>query len=297
MLKNRKIQLLILIVLLIIVTTFFIIKNVIYKPKAKNSKEQYNNIKSNNIETTNVVEKSVTSKEDLLKNINYAEKEIKEDELLNKLKNLEIYAIEFKEENNVNTSIVELCLQYIRKDKYNSDAWKITAGNINEEFVKYVNEKSKELSNYNFQNAKIPNANIDFVHMCASLNAIIYNSKIIPSEYSGWAGDLVTLMGQIIKYDENKTNNELIKYGNSLIGANSTNTLFNEKDNQELIQKTLNDLKNNEAEISKETLSHYGKGMTQSKGNDQSSIRIFNYKDTYRLKFSYDSNLNLEKFI
>ena len=33
-------------------------------------------------------------------------------------------------------------------------------------------------------------------------------------------------------------------------------TLFNEKDNQELIQKTLNDLKNNEAEISKETLSH-----------------------------------------
>lgn len=73
-------------------------------------------------------------------------------------------------------------------------------------------------------------------------------------------------------------------------------TLFNEKDNQELIQKTLNDLKNNEAEISKETLSHYGKGMTQSKGNDQSSIRIFNYKDTYRLKFSYDSNLNLEKF-
>ena len=57
MLKNRKIQLLILIVLLIIVTTFFIIKNVIYKPKAKNSKEQYNNIKSNNIETTNVVEK------------------------------------------------------------------------------------------------------------------------------------------------------------------------------------------------------------------------------------------------
>ena len=73
--------------------------------------------------------------------------------------------------------------------------------------------------------------------------------------------------------------------------------LFNEKDNQKLIQKTLNDLKNNEAEISKETLSHYGKGMTQSKGNDQSSIRIFNYKDTYRLKFSYDSNLNLEKFI
>ena len=73
-------------------------------------------------------------------------------------------------------------------------------------------------------------------------------------------------------------------------------TLFNEKDNQELIQKTLNDLKNNEAEITKETLSHYGKGMTQSKGNDQSSIRIFNYKDTYRLKFSYDSNLNLEKF-
>ncbi len=74
-------------------------------------------------------------------------------------------------------------------------------------------------------------------------------------------------------------------------------TLFNGKDNQELIQKTLDDLKNNENELTKETLSHYGKGMTQSKGNDQSSMRVFNYKDTYRLKLSYDSKLKIEKFI
>lgn len=74
-------------------------------------------------------------------------------------------------------------------------------------------------------------------------------------------------------------------------------TLFNGKDNQELIQKTLDDLKNNEDELTKETLSHYGKGMTQSKGNDQSSMRVFNYKDTYRLKLSYDSKLKIEKFI
>ena len=65
-------------------------------------------------------------------------------------------------------------------------------------------------------------------------------------------------------------------------------TIFNGKDNQELIQKTLADLKNSEEELTKETLSHYGKGMTQSKGNNQSSIRVFNYKDTYRLKLSYE---------
>lgn len=74
-------------------------------------------------------------------------------------------------------------------------------------------------------------------------------------------------------------------------------TIFNGKDNQELIQKTLADLKNSEEELTKETLSHYGKGMTQSKGNNQSSIRVFNYKDTYRLKLSYDTKLKIEKFI
>lgn len=73
--------------------------------------------------------------------------------------------------------------------------------------------------------------------------------------------------------------------------------LFNNEDHKELIQKTLDDLKNNEKEISKETLSHYGKSMIQSKGNNQSSIRVFNYKDTYRLKLSYDTKLNIEKFI
>ena len=67
------------------------------------------------------------------------------------------------------------------------------------------------------------------VPCCLDIPYLLSNNLV---EYSGWAGDLVTLMGQIIKYDENKTNNELIKYGNSLIGANSTNTLFNEKDMQ-----------------------------------------------------------------
>ena len=37
--------------------------------------------------------------------------------------------------------------------------------------------------------------------------------------------------------------------------------------------------------------------MTKSKGNNQSSIRVFNYKDTYRLKLSYDTKLKIEKFI
>lgn len=39
-------------------------------------------------------------------------------------------------------------------------------------------------------------------------------------------------------------------------------TLFNEKDNQELIQKTLNDLKNNEAEIKRNTFSLWKRNDT-----------------------------------
>lgn len=233
MLKSKKIILIlsVLLIIAIISSILFTIRNNIGKAQTKNNEKQENAIEKINTTNNSNININMT-KEQLLENINQAEEGVKIDEFLKELKNLEMFAIEFKEENNVKTSIVELCLHYIRKNKYNSDAWKIAAGNINEEFVKYVSEKSTELLNYNFQNVKIPNTNVDFVHMCASLNSIIYNSPIVPSEYSGWAGDLVSLMGQIVKYDENKTNQELIKYGKMLLGANSENTLFNEKDMQ-----------------------------------------------------------------
>lgn len=237
--KSQKI-LISIIIMIIIFSIFFI---TIFILNHKNQNEKYGN-KHNEIQKTdntliknNQNQEMYISKENkkinkdvLLQKMEEAENGVIIDEILTNIKELETLAIEFKEQNEIKSTVLELCLQYIRKDNYNNDAWNLAAGNVNEDFVEYIKTNSKLLSNYKFQNVKISNSNVDFVHMCASLNAIVYKNSVLPSEYSGWAGDLVTLMGQIVKYDNNKQEEELIEYGNKLLGANSTNTLFNQKD-------------------------------------------------------------------
>lgn len=73
--------------------------------------------------------------------------------------------------------------------------------------------------------------------------------------------------------------------------------VFNGKDNQELITKTLNEFKTKEKEYTTGTLSHYGQGIHNNRGNDQSSMRVFKSKDKYRVQFSYHSNLKMKNFL
>lgn len=106
--------------------------------------------------------------------------------------------------NNATT----LTFQYLRSGKYNSSQWSEVAGDIDTSFSNYVSSNSnlsflKNTSQYLYDN----NQRIDFTHMCAVINAIIYDSDSIKSVFvgedvidnlSGWAGDLQTLVIDMI---------------------------------------------------------------------------------------------------
>lgn len=152
-------------------------------------------------------------------------------DFITKIKSLSDLSVEFKNNTNTTNSSIELCLQYVRKNTYNDNKWKLAAGTINQDFINYVNSKNPVLSNYDFSEIKIldekTNSYIDFIHMCAALNSNLYSYSFVPSEFSGWAGDLVSLMEQIITYDTNKTETELITYASELLGSlGKTSSLF-----------------------------------------------------------------------
>ena len=117
----------------------------------------------------------------------------------------------------------QLVLQYIRRNSYNSILWQICAGAINADFITFVDSHNSYMkkvfkaipneypNEYVPTNAGGPSAGfiwdyngelIDFYHLCATLNAMIYckhSSNLIPlllsgqiSNLAGWAGDLIS---------------------------------------------------------------------------------------------------------
>lgn len=136
------------------------------------------------------------------------------DFFLKNVKNLYDLANSFKAANSsVTASADELCLQFIRKANYDNSQWDVFAGDINEDFITYVvNATSNRLTPTYFQTATITNIDVDFDHLCANLNAIIYNDyaplvvipfigTVLSDDFTGWAGDLATLMGEVAAYD------------------------------------------------------------------------------------------------
>jgi len=146
------------------------------------------------------------------------------------LKNLSDLANKYDSNNSIS-----LCLQFIRRNKYNSNNWNILAGKIDSNFTKFVEENNIDLYNYNFNNAtiydNITGQNIDFVHMCASLNSYIYTKGSSISHFSCWAGDLTSLLNQLIKFNVNKSEQELLEHAIELLGStNLRSSLFNIED-------------------------------------------------------------------
>lgn len=119
----------------------------------------------------------------------------------------------------------ELVLQYIRRNRYgNTDPlgegivdnirWAIVAGEIDEEFCKLA-DKTESGALFDFIDNK-EGVVIDFIHLAATLNAIIWNSNglIIAEEdivdiFAGWGGDCLSFSKNIAKYAENNTDYQL----------------------------------------------------------------------------------------
>lgn len=154
-------------------------------------------------------------------------------EILEKVETLQNLAEEYIEQNSItaNTS-TDLCMQYIRKERYNSNLWNVLLGNIDTAFINYLESKENVPT---FKNEFLfdPNTGkeIDFVHMMAPLNAYLKNGdmvmEFISTDYAGWAGDLITLLEEVTVYrieKDIKDKNELQEYSDSLLGTNNSST-------------------------------------------------------------------------
>ena len=154
--------------------------------------------------------------------------------LFNKVETLQSYAESYKSEKNVNTDTSILCMQFIRNGVYSSGVWELMLGSIDSNFINYVKEKD---SNFEFKRTdkiidKKTGIEIDFIHMIATLNAYIKPNFLIDKSYAGWAGDLATLLEEVVIYRNNNNitdKNEIQKYSNSLLGT-KLNSTFGQED-------------------------------------------------------------------
>lgn len=154
-------------------------------------------------------------------------------EILGKVETLQNLAKEYIEEKSITgNTATNLCMQYIRKDRYNSGLWNTLLGNIDSEFLTYLEGKQNVPT---FENEVLIDPNtgkeIDFVHMIAPLNAYLKNGDkvmyFVSTDYAGWAGDLITLLEEVTVYrTENniEEKDKMQEYSNSLLGTNNPST-------------------------------------------------------------------------
>lgn len=84
--------------------------------------------------------------------------------------------------------------------------------------------------------------------------------------------------------DNEVTLNEIIK-------------VFNGKDNSKLLKSSQDEFAAIKDSLKEETISHYGKGVSQSSSNNTYAIRIFSSKDAYRLKTTFETQLKKKNFM
>ena len=148
--------------------------------------------------------------------------------LFNKLKTLETYAKEYVEANGNTGSVTDLALAYIRKDTYADQMWSTLLGEVDSNFVAYV--QSKDASFNITASDKLYDAKtgieIDFIHLAATLSVYnMYGTSVndISTDYGGWAGDLLTVMAEVINYKNANgitDQNALKTYATSILGTN-----------------------------------------------------------------------------
>ena len=109
-----------------------------------------------------------------------------------------------------------LIFNYIRSGNLNycSNAWSVLAGNINTDFINYVNQNDNRLNFLRnpalYLDDPCYSGGIDFVHFAATMNALFYSGR----DEGGWAGDLQSLVGQV-KENTGNTDNYTLFYNES----------------------------------------------------------------------------------
>ena len=141
------------------------------------------------------------------------------EEIIRNLEQLERLALLYQQKTGNDTPVNELILQYIRRSKYNTGNWPAVAGKSDSSFVAFVDSHNTEVSNYFHENIifhdPLTGNEVDLLHLIAALNGLIHEitwrdagisslvGKALINNLVGWAGDLQTLVIDVIKVVQN----------------------------------------------------------------------------------------------
>lgn len=141
-------------------------------------------------------------------------------DLFERIKKLEELADNYITSRNIPITKTELCLQYLRRDRYGNDKWTGLLGPVDGSFVEYV----ESYGDLKFSDTEVlydlgNSRGIDFIHMVAVLNSYVRYGDTIPlvitqlsTDYAGWAGDSLTFLEEMTKYRiENTPNAEILE--------------------------------------------------------------------------------------
>lgn len=101
-----------------------------------------------------------------------------------------------------------LTTTYYRANRYDDFRWDILSGKIDRDYVSYV---EKAIGNTEFIDVIDPvdKVSLDVRHLMATLSSILYsnfaNLDTLINDFSGWGGDLITVMNEVVSERENYT--------------------------------------------------------------------------------------------
>ena len=138
--------------------------------------------------------------------------------------------------NYDNSNAMKLTLQFIRRNTYNNSNWDYVAGEVDESFVTYIKNNYPDIyAFFSIPNLRIYDSvrgEIDFYHLCATMNGIIlgggtyWKALVVGTAHvrnlAGWAGDLQTLVVDTYQLTHASDNyNVFYNQFRSIMGSNN----------------------------------------------------------------------------
>lgn len=161
-------------------------------------------------------------------------------------------------------------LATIRHNRYNGLRWGIAAGGLDQVFIDHINKTDSYLSDLLRKDIVFTdnkNNEIDFNHLCATLNSYLSDSPI-KNEWSGWEGDLATLTVEVVNAcNDSEDFDLLVSKANEMLG--SSESTFSKQDiNSDIDAENIyNNIKNSNITVLEAFRQYYYEYQNMSRFN------------------------------
>lgn len=218
--------------------------------------------------------------------------------IISEVSKLEKLAKDYIQESGSTSDSTTLTLDYLRSMRYSDTQWNMLLGTPDAGFSTYVTENGGvDIQANDFLTDENTYKRTDFVHMIAVLDCYYkYGDSVrlngvldVSTDYSGWAGDLLTLTAEVYAYRTANSITDpdtLLDYAHSLLGTNKassfdTNDAYGDLDAVNLYKYEEFDLSKlseslNKYYVSKDSTVNYTNRVESSKtyiGSDETAIK------------------------